>query len=184
MVKDQTQYSLLEAYGGLSAVFISKYFWWAIALAVATTFSIGRFDWAGLGIGILPALIGFSIAAFAVMFALLDKNARDRLAIEKEAGAPPPLLKLFATIGWVLIAQTVSLVYLIFIKVKPFPHRWSEEALSVINGLLTLTGNILLFYSLLLVISVVLYLFDTIALFTSGINEAVKELQEKQSKGG
>jgi len=63
---------LYRNYGGIKAVMTSWYFWVAAFLSVLSYEAIFDFSWVGITLSVLPSLTGFTIAAFAIIFAILD----------------------------------------------------------------------------------------------------------------
>lgn len=59
-----------NAYGGLKAIIQSRWMWLSVLLTVGLYRLWLLQDWSSLALGILPSLLGFSIGAMAIIFAL------------------------------------------------------------------------------------------------------------------
>ncbi len=178
MNKKPTKISLYKAYGGLSGLLKSPYLWWAAILASVSVNMACTGTWADLGTVILPALIGFSIASYAIMFSMIDGKMREALSISSDDN-PAPMTQIFAVVTWAVCIQTISLIASVIYSQKAIPNLFlNNTTVTTINSLGSLAGLWLFFYSLLLVIAVVRYLFDTLSSVTKGIDDAYKQASE------
>lgn len=155
--------TLYRVHGGWRSLVQSAYFW----LAVIFTCLSWRFvletpeAWTSSNISIGPALTGFSIASFAVMFAIMDERTRT-LLLQRESAetSNSPLLELFAIVTHTIIVQVLSLTFAILFVAKPFPPiEHLESAAKWVNVIAASLGVLLFYYGLTLVLSVALAIF-------------------------
>ena len=72
---------LYRHYGGIAAVLTSWYFWVAAFLSALSYESIFDFAWVDMALSVMPSLTGFTIAAFAIIFAILDAELLKKLMV-------------------------------------------------------------------------------------------------------
>ena len=147
--------SLYRSYGGLWAILTSGYFFLSILLTVLCWRFIRSEEWITLSLSILPALAGFSMAAFAIMFAILDSKARAALRRPHEKlNNRSPLLVLASSICHAVIIQIFSLLFALVVKAKPFESgNFSGNQISAVNFAVSGFGLLIFIYSIALVIA-------------------------------
>ncbi|WP_143529901.1 hypothetical protein [Salibaculum halophilum] len=99
---------LYSAYGGLNGLIKSGYFWVSFAIWLICVPSGQAWEWTSAAQSVLPSLTGFSIAAFAIVFAVLtpeQKIALLRIKDEKD----PPLVRLFSSITHATLVQVTAI---------------------------------------------------------------------------
>src|SRR5690606_27272094 len=115
--------------------------------------------WPETAKAILPQLAGFSVAAYALFFAVLDERTRNALrAPSDKLGGRSPLLILASSISHAVIVQILAvLVALVYVS-KPFPACSSlpSESANIAFGTI---GLFMLIYGVVLVLAAVLSIF-------------------------
>jgi hypothetical protein len=152
---------LYRNYGGWRSLITSEYFWLSVVLSGAC-WRIGVDEkWADLAKSILPTLAGFSIAAYAIFFAVLDERARNALrAPAPELGNRSPLLILASSISHAVFIQICALLLAVVFPAKPFPFvlcfgEWNKA----VNLIVSFSGLFLTVYGVVLVLAAVLSIF-------------------------
>jgi hypothetical protein len=102
-------YDLYKVYGGPFGLLRSPYFWVSAFLFLVSYGSAISGGWEKHTIGIMPSLTGFSIASFAIVFAVL-KPEQVSVLLKKREGETAPLLRLFASITHAIIIQVSSIL--------------------------------------------------------------------------
>lgn len=155
-------------YGGVMALLKSAYFWVAVFLTACCwrILLTGGDDWTNIAISISPTLAGFSLAMFALMFAILDPVTRSLLrAPSKELGGRSPLLSVAAKIIHAVLVQLSSIVMAIIYLAKPI--SLPEDYLGFIfwgNLIFSFSGLLLVIYGIMLVFAAVLSVFTLFVL--------------------
>lgn len=106
---------LYRHYGGLKAVVRSWYFWVAFILSTLSYRSALNFEWSGIALGVMPSLTGFTIAAFALIFAILAPSMLKLLIAPDKAGQSP-ISSIAAAIGHAVFIQVTAMVLAISVK--------------------------------------------------------------------
>lgn len=155
--------TLYRTHGGWRSLLQSAYFWLAVVFACLSWRFVWETPeaWTSNSVSIGPALTGFSIASFAVMFAIMDEKTRS-LLLEKESEetSGSPLLELFAIVTHTIVVQVLSLIFAILFIAKPFPTiEHLEQLARFINVVAASVGVLLFYYGLTLVLSVALAIF-------------------------
>lgn len=117
--------------------------------------------WVELAKGILPTLAGFSIAAFALLFAVLDERAREALRRPEPAlGDRSPLLIAASSIAHAVVVHIFSIIVSINYERKPFPHISCFPNGSVLaNTIISLLGLFTMIYGIILAVANALSIF-------------------------
>lgn len=165
---------LYRHYGGFSALIRSQYLWLSIILTGFSVKSAKEFKWADLALGALPSLAGFALAAFAIIFASLDNEARKKL-IKVDDNGNSSMASISATISHAVLIQALTIIFSISSKqinidsIKEISLSISIEFYSQLERFNTyliaasecasIIGIFLLYYSMMLVIAVALSLF-------------------------
>lgn len=151
---------LYKSHGGYRALFRSSYFYAALLLTVFAWPAIPSYTWTSFAIGSLPTLAGFSIAAFAILFAVLDTKARAALSVQDERlGNRSPMLILASSICHAVVVQLFALIYAYIFQGKPIPVFVPGVSADEVNLLFSLLGLILTLYAVVLVLAAVLSIF-------------------------
>lgn len=100
---------LYRHYGGLSAIVKSSYFWVSILLAAMSYKSIANAEWADRAMSVMPSLTGFTIAAFAIIFAILEPDMLRKLIAADDNGRSP-IAEIAASIGHAIFIQVSAMI--------------------------------------------------------------------------
>ncbi|WP_146176333.1 hypothetical protein [Rhodovulum kholense] len=100
---------LYSCYGGLKAIVRSSYFWVSIILAVLSYKSVANYEWAGKAVSVMPSLTGFTIAAFAIIFAILDPGILRKLTATDGEGRSP-IAEIATSIGHAVFIQVSAMI--------------------------------------------------------------------------
>ncbi len=152
---------LYRSYGGFKSLAVSEYFWLAVILT-ALSWRIGvNEEWTDIARSVLPTLAGFSIAAYALFFAVLDERAREALrAPSAELDNRSPLLILASSISHAVFVQVTALIIAIVFPTKPFPVlNCFIDAASWANYVVSFLGLFLMVYGVVLILAAVLSIF-------------------------
>lgn len=152
---------LYSNYGGWRGLFKSSYFYISVAIA-ALCWRLARDEsWVDFAKVTLPVLAGFSVAAYAIFFAILDEKARVALlAPEPTLGNKSPLLVLASSISHAVVVQVLGLICALVYSAKPFPvvEGLSDWAVRV-DYVLSSIGLFITAYALVLVVASILSIF-------------------------
>jgi hypothetical protein len=116
--------NLYRHYGGLTAVMTSWYFWVAAFLSALSYKSIFDFGWADLALSVMPSLTGFTIAAFAIIFAILDAELLKKLMLP-DGNGHSPISAIASSIGHAVFIQVSALILAISSKTIDLSGVWS-----------------------------------------------------------
>lgn len=151
--------TLYKNYGGFGSLVRSAYFWISLAVSALCWRYIPTESWPDLAKDILPQLAGFSVAAYALFFAVLDERSRKALREPAEQlGGRSPLLILASSISHAVIVQIVAVLVALIYSSKPFPSC-SFETVRIVNLFFGAIGLFLLVYGVTLVLAAVLSIF-------------------------
>jgi len=106
-----------DDYGGLDVLVASKYFWLSVVAAIVCSRYFGAPGWWDLVLGVVPGLVGFSIAGVAIFVSLGSDKLRASLA-----GAMPnkvetsPFIDFMAMFTHFIVTQLIALVVAIVSK--------------------------------------------------------------------
>jgi hypothetical protein len=107
----------LSYYGGLIAIARSPYFHVALILLLPTAGIWSVPGWWDLPIGILPNLISFTLAGYALFMGFGDEKFRRLMAGSKVEDAP--MLVMSATFTHFIIIQVIAVILAIVAKARP-----------------------------------------------------------------
>jgi hypothetical protein len=160
--------ALYRSHGGPKSLLRSAYFWIAVALSVLAWRRVSDETWFAVAQSILPTLAGFSIASFAILFAILDSRARQALrAPSAELGGRSPLLVLASSVTHAVVVQVCALLFSIIFASKPFPRlEGLETTATVVTLIASGFGLLLLLYAVVLVLATVLTVFKILEIAT------------------
>lgn len=152
---------LYASYGGVHSLVRSEYFYVSVVLSLLCWRLRVNGSWSDLARSILPTLSGFSIAAYAIFFAVLDERTRDALRAPAEAlENRSPLLILASSISHAVVVQLAGLVLAIVFLAKPFPAVAGFSAWSVtVNVTYSALGLLVTLYGIVLVMASILSIF-------------------------
>lgn len=151
--------ALYKNYGGLQSLVQSAYFWISVAVSGLCWRFVPDEAWSDLAKDILPQLAGFSVAAYALFFAVLDERSRKALREPAEQlGGRSPLLILASSISHAVIVQIIAVLFALIYSSKPFPTCEATFAATA-NNVFGAVGLFLLIYGVTLVLAAVLSIF-------------------------
>lgn len=164
-------------YGGISALFHSIYVRISILVtAIAWRSSFSEL-WVKYSVSILPNIIGFSIAAIAIITVIGDDGFRRRMSqVNTLHDEESDLTVMLASFVWFILIQITAILFAIIFSSKPFPfscNLWGNNCITwnyYVNLSFSFVGMFLFIYSLSLVIASV---FMTFHLFRIYIRNAV-----------
>lgn len=108
------------AYGGLSAVFKSIYFWVAITLTILLYPQWIKEGWWVDVLSIMPSVLGFSLGGFAMWVAIGDEKFKSLISGDNDDGSPSPFMEVNATFVHFILLQLTSIVLSIIAKAYSF----------------------------------------------------------------
>jgi hypothetical protein len=113
-------------------------------------------------------LAGFSVAAYALFFAILDEHARDLLrAPAPTLGNRSPLLILASSVSHAVLVQILAVFVSLIYQAKPFPYCAEFESFGhAVNAAVSCAGLFLFVYGILLVVASVLSIFRVLEIST------------------
>lgn len=164
---------LYNAHGGITKSIQSLYFWIAFILSIFSYYSVSDGIWVEIALQAFPSLTGFSIASFAVVFAILDPRQIEILS-ERKGEIRSPLEAVVATFSHVVVIQVFALLFAMITKVYSV-----SGALDFLSGIsfgadiemvlffarmsVMCIGHFLTFYGLILVLAAILSLFRLVS---------------------
>lgn len=160
-----------RAYGGVRALFCSRYLWAALLLAVMLCPLWTSGGWASMVMDIVPTLVGVSLAAFAIILAYGNDRFRDLLAYGTRAG-DSAMEAVGASFVHFLLVQLLALTWAIFVQAWDGAEtpRWLLSMVSIdVATACTLAagmlGTGLLTYSLTTAFAAALQVFALMQMF-------------------
>ncbi|WP_422357467.1 hypothetical protein [Qipengyuania flava] len=152
--------SLYKSHGGWKSILASGYFWLAVVVCVFCWPTIVGGGWTSFAQSALPTLAGFSIAAFAIIFAVLSEGERKALSSpEERLGGRSPFLVLTSAIGHAMVTQMFALLYSLVFDAKPIPSISNFRHADAVNIGLSAIGLLLTVYGVVLVLASVLSIY-------------------------
>jgi len=156
-----------SSHGGLRSIFRSGYFWFSGAMTTLCWPSIKSETWANAALSSLPTLAGFSIAAYAILFAVLDERSRRALsAPEPDLDNRSPLLIIVGVVTHAVVTQVLTLLYAFTFEQKPLPPSIAIIAPETANHFFSALGLFLFVYSVILILASILTLFRVLEIRT------------------
>jgi hypothetical protein len=98
-------------YGGWKDVIQSPILHVSILLSVAAYFSLIILDWRTLTIGMMPTILGFSLAAYAITFSLMGSKMHVALARAQDGSGKPLVISVNATFFHNVFIQALALSF-------------------------------------------------------------------------
>lgn len=152
---------LYANYGGWRSLFSSEYFFLSLILAgLCWRYAITD-QWSELAKSILPTLSGFSIAAYAIFFAVLDERTREALRVPApELDNRSPLMILASAISHAVAIQLLGLILAIIYLAKPLPTLdCLEMAAKITNVTFSAVGLLVTMYGIVLIMASILAIY-------------------------
>lgn len=182
-----------KAYGGTPALAASPFLHAAILMTALCLPLWWSSDWWEKSITILPSVLGFSIAAFALMLGVGDEGFRRRLGVRRDGKQQSTLTSTSTSLLHFIIVQIVALSVALIASSRPLSFFVHAEVLSywpliALSKIFRATGFFLLCYALLTSLAATLAIFRLATAFSTYAtkhHEASKEdgAQPKESGG-
>jgi hypothetical protein len=119
----------------------------------------GAGKWAEFAVGIIPVVLGLTLAGAAILTTIGGDAFRARLAqIPGSSGQEAPILELLSNFIVAMIVQLCALIYALIFQAKPFETTWLRalglpaSAADWINIVAGGIGSVLLLYAILLIL--------------------------------
>lgn len=158
---------LYANYGGWGSLITSGYFVVSLAVSALCWRLAADERWAVIAQAILPQLAGFSVAAYALFFAVLDERAREALRAPAESlGNRSPLLVLASAVSHAVVIQIAAVLLAIIYTAKPFTASNSDCVSPIVNTVVSALGLFLMIYGCCLVVAAVLSIFRILEIRT------------------
>lgn len=170
---------IFEVYGGWRVFLKSSYLWTSFVISLLLWRSVLNEEWGTAARDILPSLIGFSIAAIAIITVIGDDGFRRALsAVKTINGSDSDLSVVLAGFCWFIFVQIIVLIYSLVYLSKPIPSICEHEVCNcdlisiIFNFVLGFLGQWGVIYAMTLVLATV---FQTFQLFKIYINSLQSE---------
>jgi hypothetical protein len=151
---------LYRSHGGSAAIVKSGYFLWSVVAATLSWRAIFSESWMAVAQSVLPTLTGFSIAAFAIIFAVLNDGERRALSVpDDRLGGRSPFLILAGSVAHAVVVQIFGLIYAFIFSNKPFPSYISCINGEIVNVVASAIGLIIFIYGIMMVLAATLSIF-------------------------
>lgn len=152
--------SLYKSHGGWRSILVSGYFWLAVIVTAFCWPMIVDGDWMPFAQSALPTLAGFSIAAFAIIFAVLSERERKALSLpDDRLGGRSPFLILISAVGHAMVVQISALLFSLAFEAKPLPNLLVNIDDHFVNIGFSAFGFLLTIYGVILILASVLSIF-------------------------
>lgn len=164
-----------HAYGGSQALLKSPYFHCALILLLPLTASTWLApDWWNDPISVLPNLLGFSLAGFAIFIGFGDNDFRELMATpDRDDNGPTVYLAVCATFVHFIVVQVLAFLYAFLSKGLFFycklldPIR--DSVLPVLNWINGAVGYGLFIYALVSIVAATMHVFRIAKMYSSFI---------------
>ena len=170
-----------DAYGGLKEIARSPYLHLSVLLG-GLSFAFSSASWVGQITSISPSLLGFTLAAYTVFIASVSGRLLRNLVKATAKDGHSYFQKINSAFFHFILVQCLATVYAIF-----FPALTSVSLPLAISGsplaaqfnsvgfsLLSVIGWVFLFYSILLVVAVLVWIYRIIRLNESAVLNGIK----------
>jgi hypothetical protein len=161
-----------QMFGGWSALLGSTYLWFAVLIGSFLVWFKGSIKWDDTALSILPSLLGFTVAAYAILVAFGDEKFKQVLVIYPKASERSFFLTVNGAFCHFIVIQCMALVYAVVFKtlgLNAIKYQW--------------IGIVLLMYSLFLTIAVSLAVLKIAKIYQTLIRQGIPErviCQQKQ----
>lgn len=159
--------------GGARFIFGTPYFYLAAALAMLLADPTRKMDWASYAVGMFPSILGFSLATFAIVLAILGESRLAKLSVSGDS-EPSSLAQLTALIVHTALVQAAALLIAFSIKQEGacrvligfecFDRIRQLCENAALSGIFYYSGLFLTVYGLFLLISTLLSVYQTATL--------------------
>lgn len=170
--------SIFAAYGGWQSLRASSYLKLAIVLTVLSYGYIPEMGWTKLAQSIFPNLIGFSIAAIAIITVIGDDGFRGKMAkISTIRDGESDMISIMASFMWFIWIQMTALIISVVIDARSFnachafSNTYCKEVNFYSNMIFSTIGLLTFFYGIILVLSSAFLTFDAFRLYIRTIKK-------------
>jgi hypothetical protein len=170
---------VFAAYGGWNSVRKSSYLRVAIVLTAMSYGYIPGAEWTKLAQTIFPNLIGFSIAAMAIITVIGDDGFRNKMAsISTIRDGESDMVSLMASFIWFIFVQVSALIFSVLIDARSFNScsiigkLICDSTNFYINIFFSSIGLFFFYYGITLVLSSAFLTFNIFRLYIGTINNA------------
>ncbi|PTV45890.1 hypothetical protein DBL02_05705 [Acinetobacter oleivorans] len=105
-----------EIYGGFKAVLKSDYFWIAIFFTIISYSTWLTPSWQNKFLGVIPSLLGFSLAGYAVWLTLGDQNLKKILSKKITSNNQSVFMVINASFIHFIVMQVFAFIGIIFLE--------------------------------------------------------------------
>ncbi|MCR1770870.1 hypothetical protein [Burkholderia glumae] len=185
--KRPPQPGYFKAYGGFKILFESVFFWAALFITAISYPYWSSKEWWSVVTTVLPTILGFTIAAFALVIGIGTGTFKRQLHRPGKDGKPPLYLKVSGIFVHQIVIQASAIIFSVTLAALWLWPAPTEEPWVAINEYARLVswaiGFFLFAYSLVLVIAGALNLYTLAKLIQSGMEiEAEKEAQARKKR--
>lgn len=163
---------LYEAYGGIRAFSRSSYVWIAVILSLLSISTADSAGWVNITLSAMPSLTGFTVAAFALIFVVLDREMLKLLISPSKSGVSP-ILEVASKICHGVIVQVLAIIMSALYQSVSFSYIFKNVSIFecdviysaiIIAGewgrfAISFVGMFLTYYGFLMVVAVILSVF-------------------------
>jgi len=108
-----------SVYGGIYSVLSSPYFHTSVIITMLSIGSWTKEGWWDLPISIIPSLVSFTLAGYAMLTALGDDGFREKMATTAPPQQSTVFMQISSTFAHFIVVQTASLVLALICKTRP-----------------------------------------------------------------
>ncbi len=150
-----------RSYGGFRSLLFSGYMWTAVFFSVLSWRKAIEGTWTSTALSVLPTLAGFSIAAYAIFFSVLNEREREALSKpEPNLNGRAPLLVLASSVSHAVVVQILAILIAIVFESKPAPDiECIKKYLKIAEMPVSFAGLFITIYGILMVLASVLSIF-------------------------
>ena len=171
--------SIFRAYGGWNSLWRSSYIRLSAILTIVC-FQIAISEkWTEISLSVLPSMLGFSIAAIAIVTVIGDDGFRKSLSkVSTISDKFSDLESLMASFVWFIIVQVSTVIYSVAFSSKPYDfckinnNESCRDYNVTANMIMSYIGTFFTIYSILLVISSTILMFQLFRLYIRNIPDS------------
>lgn len=182
--------TVFEAYGSWKALWRSSYIRVSLILTAISFQIANEKNWPNIVSDVLPSMLGFSIAAIAIVTVIGDDGFRSSLSkIFTMNDKFSDLECLMASFVWFIFIQVSTIIYAFIFKSEPFDacRIFSNPRCLDINNYFDISlsyfGTFLMIYSIMLVLSSTLLMFQLFRLYVRSIPSSKNSGSDNQKPG-
>lgn len=159
---------LYREYGGIWSALRSGYLRCAVLGTFIAAFGKIDFEWSDVTTSVMPSITGFTIAAFALIFAVLSPE-QIKLLYPSENDEKSPLLGIMSSIVHAVVVQALSLILASMVKFTDWSGTFIykiiisfpclNNIICFLHKTIAVLGIFLTIYGLILVLAAVLSIF-------------------------